>query len=220
MQLPIIPSPQHVRFLSPSPLQLVGPCTVCVLSNEPRAHEVSGWLCDQLRECTDLVVQQAAGDSSQQNCSSRSTIVLQVLGAHGTLPFPEPHPAEHVAHEAYSMCIEPAGQQLSGGSTACFPPPAQCTVKATHPHGLFNGCQSLLQVLLMPCLPLHPPSQRPFPPQSPAPHEAPPSPGDGPPWKKLQVPHVTVHDAPRFPWRGFLLDCGRHFFSVPFIKQV
>eukprot|EP00983_Pelagomonas_calceolata_P010974 354809-Pelagomonas_calceolata.AAC.2 len=155
MQLPVIPTPQHVRFLSPSPLQLVSPCTVCVLSNEPRAHEVSGWLCDQLRECTDLVVQQAVGNN-QENCSSgSSTIVLQVLGTHGTLPFPEPHPAEHVAHEAYSMCIEPAaGQQQSGncGSAACFPPPAHCHVTATHPHGLFNGCQSLLQVCAsMPC---------------------------------------------------------------------
>lgn len=31
---------------------------------------------------------------------------------------------------------------------------------------------------------------------------------------------AQVHDAPRFSWRGFLLDCGRHYFSVPFIKQV
>ena len=26
-------------------------------------------------------------------------------------------------------------------------------------------------------------------------------------------------DAPRFLWRGVLLDCGRHFFPLPFIKK-
>jgi N-acetyl-beta-hexosaminidase len=29
-----------------------------------------------------------------------------------------------------------------------------------------------------------------------------------------------VFDAPRFIWRGVLLDVGRHFFSVPFIMKL
>jgi hypothetical protein len=29
-----------------------------------------------------------------------------------------------------------------------------------------------------------------------------------------------VADAPRFIWRGVLLDVGRHFFSVPFILKL
>ena len=28
-----------------------------------------------------------------------------------------------------------------------------------------------------------------------------------------------VIDSPRFPWRGALLDVGRHFFPVPFIYK-
>ena len=31
---------------------------------------------------------------------------------------------------------------------------------------------------------------------------------------------MQIVDAPRFPWRGVLLDVGRHYFSVPFIKKM
>jgi len=35
----------------------------------------------------------------------------------------------------------------------------------------------------------------------------------------LAIPFVTIHDQPRFQYRGLMLDCGRHFFPVPFIKK-
>ncbi len=35
----------------------------------------------------------------------------------------------------------------------------------------------------------------------------------------ISFPFVTIHDEPRFTYRGVLLDCSRHFFSVEFIKQ-
>ncbi|HEY4877435.1 MAG TPA: family 20 glycosylhydrolase, partial [Puia sp.] len=35
----------------------------------------------------------------------------------------------------------------------------------------------------------------------------------------LKIPAVTIEDYPRFAYRGLMLDCGRHFFSVDFIKQ-
>ncbi|AEC02121.1 beta-N-acetylhexosaminidase [Parasphaerochaeta coccoides] len=34
------------------------------------------------------------------------------------------------------------------------------------------------------------------------------------------IPCGTVHDAPAFAWRGFMLDCCRHFFTVSFIKKL
>ena len=37
--------------------------------------------------------------------------------------------------------------------------------------------------------------------------------------KGVELPFVTITDQPRFSYRGVLLDCGRHFFSVEFIKQ-
>jgi len=35
----------------------------------------------------------------------------------------------------------------------------------------------------------------------------------------LAVPYVTIHDKPRFQYRGLMLDCGRHFFPVSFVKR-
>ena len=36
----------------------------------------------------------------------------------------------------------------------------------------------------------------------------------------VQFPFATIQDEPRFPYRGLLLDCGRHFFTVEVIKQI
>jgi hexosaminidase len=35
----------------------------------------------------------------------------------------------------------------------------------------------------------------------------------------LPIPTVSIHDAPRFEWRGSLLDVGRHFFPIAFVKR-
>ena len=37
--------------------------------------------------------------------------------------------------------------------------------------------------------------------------------------QKLAVPQLSISDYPRFAYRGMHLDCGRHFFSVDFIKK-
>jgi len=33
------------------------------------------------------------------------------------------------------------------------------------------------------------------------------------------IPSVTIHDTPRFRWRGLMVDCGRHFEPVSVIKR-
>lgn len=33
------------------------------------------------------------------------------------------------------------------------------------------------------------------------------------------IPCMTITDSPRFEWRGLMLDCGRYFYSVEYIKQ-
>jgi len=39
------------------------------------------------------------------------------------------------------------------------------------------------------------------------------------PAQKLSIPYVSIKDYPRFSYRGLMLDCGRHFFSVDFVKK-
>src|SRR5574338_1336489 len=36
---------------------------------------------------------------------------------------------------------------------------------------------------------------------------------------RLPVPYCEIMDYPRFSYRGMHLDCGRHFFSIDFIKK-
>jgi hexosaminidase len=39
---------------------------------------------------------------------------------------------------------------------------------------------------------------------------------DGP----FTLPCAVITDCPRFSWRGFMLDCSRYFYSLPFIKRL
>ena len=38
--------------------------------------------------------------------------------------------------------------------------------------------------------------------------------------RRVWVPAVSVQDQPRFAWRGMMLDVGRYFYSVDFIKKL
>jgi hexosaminidase len=68
--------------------------------------------------------------------------------------------------------------------------PNQIEISAGDEEGLFNGMASLRQLFLLSSL------------------------GENQYW-----PCATIHDYPKFAWRGMHLDVGRHFFPVPFIKK-
>jgi hexosaminidase len=69
------------------------------------------------------------------------------------------------------------------------------TISARRPAGLFWGTQTLRQLL--------------------PPTEAGPRRAD--PWR---IPLGTIHDRPRFAWRGMMLDVARHFFGVDDVKRL
>jgi hexosaminidase len=65
------------------------------------------------------------------------------------------------------------------------------TVRAAAGAGIYHGLQTLRQMLLSACL-----------------------------RGEYSIPCADIEDRPRFAWRGLMLDCSRHFYSVPFIKKL
>jgi hexosaminidase len=74
--------------------------------------------------------------------------------------------------------------------------PNQIRIAATTPAGLFFGCQTLMQLL--------PPAIYAKSKQAKV---------------EWTIPCCKIEDKPRFPWRGLLLDEGRHFFGKDFVKH-
>lgn len=65
------------------------------------------------------------------------------------------------------------------------------TIEAASPNGIYHGLQTFRQLILSE-------------------------------FKNgaLVLPCAEINDYPRFPWRGFMLDCSRYFYTVPFIKEL
>jgi hexosaminidase len=43
---------------------------------------------------------------------------------------------------------------------------------------------------------------------------------DGAPIPPISIPALTIDDAPRFPWRGLMLDVARHYVAPQYIEQL
>jgi hexosaminidase len=67
------------------------------------------------------------------------------------------------------------------------------TIQAKTPNGQFYGMQTLLQLLPV---------------------------NETPTGKKsIPLPAVAIYDKPRFSWRGVMLDVGRNYYSIDFLKK-
>ncbi len=71
--------------------------------------------------------------------------------------------------------------------------PEQIVIKSLQPAGVFYGMQTLFQLLPVKSEALNK--------------------------ERYIIPGVAIIDKPRFGWRGMMLDVGRYFYSVDFIKK-
>ena len=71
--------------------------------------------------------------------------------------------------------------------------PAAVSIEGGGVLGLLHGIQTLIKALPVPEKPEH---------------------------SRFALPSWTVFDYPQFPYRAFMLDCGRHFFPADYIKKL
>jgi len=83
------------------------------------------------------------------------------------------------------------GKNLEGEAYRLKIQKERITVEASTQQGMYNGLQTFRQLALSEFK-------------------------DG----ELILPCAEIADYPRFSWRGFMLDCSRYFYSVPFIKKI
>jgi hexosaminidase len=94
------------------------------------------------------------------------------------------------------FAIEPQERQrLGDDGYALRLTPGAVVLSAARPAGLFYGMQTLRQLILGRL-----------------------DAGKRPSWP-LALPCLEIVDRPRFSWRGFMLDCCRHYFPKEFIKE-
>ncbi|WP_024869890.1 family 20 glycosylhydrolase [Pseudoxanthomonas suwonensis] len=91
---------------------------------------------------------------------------------------------------AIRFAIDPARAAAASEAYLLEVTPSGATVSAGDAAGLFYGAMTLLQLATVD--------------------------GDGSAW----LPAVRIEDAPRFSWRGFMMDPARHFWTVDQVKQV
>ncbi|MCI0692494.1 glycoside hydrolase family 20 protein [candidate division KSB1 bacterium] len=98
------------------------------------------------------------------------------------------------ADQTISLTLSKAKKELGKEGYELEVKPNAATIRAPQPAGLFYGVQTLRQLL-------------------------PPEIESTKPVSELKIPCVKISDRPRFPWRGMLLDCGRHFMTKDFVKR-
>jgi hexosaminidase len=95
-----------------------------------------------------------------------------------------------------ALVLRPADAALGEEGYRLSVAPDRVVLAARTPTGLFRATQTLRQLL---------------------PHGIERTTAQAGPW---HVPAVTIHDRPRFAWRGMMLDVGRHFFGVGEIERL
>ena len=137
------------------------------------------------------VLDAATTIAAEGDAAPVAALLAEALRAGTGLPFPvEPGSAGGIV-----LLIDPS---VEGGDEGYVLDVAAdgVTLAAAAPAGLFYGAQTLRQLL--------------------APASFGPAANGDADWS---VPVAHIEDAPRFVWRGFMLDVARHFFTVDEVKR-
>ena len=110
----------------------------------------------------------------------------------GTLALPLEPAAGPATAGGIAFVLDPATADASPEAYRLAIDATRIEVRAATAHGLFNGAMTLWQLL------------------STAPRE-----GEG-----FVLPALRIEDAPRFAWRGYMLDSARHFHAVEDVKRL
>ena len=111
------------------------------------------------------------------------------------LPLPLQLAAAPAAHNIY-LTTEGADEDLGEEGYTLHADTTGVIIRANAANGLFYGVQTLRQLL-----PLAIEQE------------------EWVPGERWEITAVSIRDFPRYPWRGLMLDVGRHLFPVPFIKK-
>ena len=159
--MPIVPLPVEARWSEGAPFQLTSATTVVCVGDAAAIREVAARATDALRLVASWTLKTGSADGGGSNIVLRLDRSL----------FPDLPDWQRA--ESYRLSVSATRVELF----------------ATTAHGLFNGVQTLAQLV------------------SPA--------GTG----QWQVRACDVKDYPRFQWRGLLLDPARHFLPPEYLKK-
>ena len=115
------------------------------------------------------------------------------------LPVLASRPGASRADQAIVLTLTTADRALGDEGHTLQVSRTAITLTARTPEGLFRGVQTIRQLL----------SAAATADQT----------TEGQRMSSWHIPCVQIRDVPRFRWRGMLLDCGRHFMPVAFVKR-
>ena len=132
----------------------------------------------------------AVNDSTHSLGQTLQAVLEPATGFHFKL-------LDHNSHSAgIQLQIDPTLSPLGREGYRLQITPEKILISSSAPPGIFYGIQTLRQL---------------FPTQIFSPEKV-----DGISWS---IPCAEIEDSPRFPWRGLMLDCSRHFMPKDFIKR-
>ena len=150
----------------------------------------------QLDQSTRVVL----SDPGSAELRSAAELLLVPLRSASGLPLPIVHESLNEVAHALIFRLTPGGDSVHSESYRLVVSENRVVLSAPTPVGLFRGTQTLRQLL--------PPDVE--------------RPGYAQPLSSAHwsLPAVTIDDAPRFRYRGVLLDVGRWYYPPEFIRKV